>query len=456
MTLTKESEKNFRVNSMSKVNVMMEQSPSIKTEIESIKGMEVKPKFMKNRNNFYFTVAFAAIVMVMAVSCEKDINVTSVTLDNSKLNLIEGGTSTLTATVSPDNATNKSVTWKSSNPKVATVSNGTVKAITLGETTITVTTEDGKKTASCTIKVVDPKDPYSPVQGDVYIAGCIENVATIWKNGVAQELTEGADWSTAYSVYVSDGNVYVAGVENNVAKLWINGVDQHIPVGSFGSSANSVYVSGKDVYVAGCSKERIGDQYSAVFQIVKLWKNGVAQNVSDVNKDAYAHSIYVSGNDVYIVGYEGYSTNSKVAMLWKNGVAQSLSEQSNNEAYSVYVSGNDVYVAGCVNRVAKLWKNGVAQDLTDGSKYGVAYSVFVSGSDVYVAGFDGDIAMIWKNGVAQNLPSYFSTKAHSVYVSGDDVYAAGWNSFDVKLWKNGESQPLPNGDGEAYSVFVVK
>ena len=250
--------------------------------------------------------------------------------------------------------------------------------------------------------------------------------------------------------------MYVAGTEAGVAKLWKNGVDQNLPVGSFGSSANSVYVSGKDVYVVGYSKERRGGQYSYVYQIVTLWKNGVAQDVSNETKDAYAHSVYVSGNDAYVAGYEGSTTNSKVAILWKNGVAQSLSDQSNNEALSVCVSGNDVYVAGQANNVVKLWKNGVAQNLTDGSKYAGAYSVHVSGSDVYVAGNEGDVAKIWKNGVAQNLPSYFATEAHSVYVSGNDVYAVGWDSFDVKLWKNSELQPLPTGNGTAHSIFVVK
>ena len=79
--------------------------------------------------------------------------VTGVTLDKTTLELFTGGSATLTATVQPDDATNKNVTWQSDNANVATVQNGTVNAVGAGEATITVTTEDGKKTATCKVTV---------------------------------------------------------------------------------------------------------------------------------------------------------------------------------------------------------------------------------------------------------------------------------------------------------------
>ena len=79
--------------------------------------------------------------------------VTGVTLDKTTLELFTGGTGTLTATVEPDDATNKNVTWQSDSADVATVQNGTVTAVGAGETTIRVTTEDGGKTATCTVTV---------------------------------------------------------------------------------------------------------------------------------------------------------------------------------------------------------------------------------------------------------------------------------------------------------------
>ena len=84
----------------------------------------------------------------------KAVNVTEVTLDKTELTLTEGETETLTATVKPDNADNKKVTWSSDRTEVATVDGaGKVTAVKPGEAVITVTTEDGGKTASCKVTV---------------------------------------------------------------------------------------------------------------------------------------------------------------------------------------------------------------------------------------------------------------------------------------------------------------
>ena len=85
---------------------------------------------------------------------QTDVPVTGVSLNTSTLNLIEGGTDTLTATVEPNNATNRNVTWSSDNPSVATVNNGVVSAVSEGTATITVTAQgDSTKSASCTVTV---------------------------------------------------------------------------------------------------------------------------------------------------------------------------------------------------------------------------------------------------------------------------------------------------------------
>ena len=89
--------------------------------------------------------------------------VTGVSLNKNTLSLFVGGTEQLTATIEPDNATNKSVTWSSSNADVATVSNqGLVTAKTAGTATITVTTNDGTKTANCTVTVNTLVDAQTP------------------------------------------------------------------------------------------------------------------------------------------------------------------------------------------------------------------------------------------------------------------------------------------------------
>lgn len=82
------------------------------------------------------------------------VNVTGVSLNKDVLNLKIGNFETLTATVAPNNATNKSVTWQSDNTGVAEVDgSGKVTAKAKGTAIITVTTADGGKTATCTVNV---------------------------------------------------------------------------------------------------------------------------------------------------------------------------------------------------------------------------------------------------------------------------------------------------------------
>ena len=84
------------------------------------------------------------------------IAVTGVSLDSTSLEMNSGETHPLTATVTPSDATNQNVTWSSSDEKVATVSNsGIVTAVNEGSAVITVTTVDGKFTATCTVNVTN-------------------------------------------------------------------------------------------------------------------------------------------------------------------------------------------------------------------------------------------------------------------------------------------------------------
>ena len=115
---------------------------------------------------------------------EKVYPVTGVTLSKTSVELTEGDVTMLVATITPDNATNKNVTWTSSNPAVATVDAGKITAISKGNATITVTTEDGGKTATCSVKV---NAKVYPVTG-----------VTLSKTSV--ELTEGDEMTLAATI----------------------------------------------------------------------------------------------------------------------------------------------------------------------------------------------------------------------------------------------------------------
>lgn len=106
----------------------------------------------------------AKIATCVVTVSKKAIAVTGVSLSKSSLALTEGDTQTLVATVAPSNATNKDVTWSSSDTGVATVSSsGVVTAKKAGTATITVTTVDGGKTATCAVTVKAPEVPVTGV-----------------------------------------------------------------------------------------------------------------------------------------------------------------------------------------------------------------------------------------------------------------------------------------------------
>ena len=99
---------------------------------------------------------------------DEEVAVTEITLSETEATLTVGETKKLTATVLPSNATNKTVTWTSSNEEVATVVNGVVTAVVKGEATITA--KAGEKTATCKVtveteKVEEPKDEEVAVTG---------------------------------------------------------------------------------------------------------------------------------------------------------------------------------------------------------------------------------------------------------------------------------------------------
>ena len=110
--------------------------------------------------------ATLALVGLSAASCVKTVPVSGLSVSQTSLTLTEGEEAHLTVTVVPDNATDKSVVWKSSDAAVATVNDGLVRAVAPGTATITVATPDGQQTASCFVTVNRQAVPVTSVSLD--------------------------------------------------------------------------------------------------------------------------------------------------------------------------------------------------------------------------------------------------------------------------------------------------
>ena len=121
-----------------------------------------------------------------------NVAVSSVSLNKTLADLRAGRTETLVATISPSTASNKNITWSSSNTTVASVdATGTVTAKAAGSATVTATTQDGSKTATCTVRVsAQNYTSYNFESGD--LTGWTINSGTAF---TAANVTQDIAWS---------------------------------------------------------------------------------------------------------------------------------------------------------------------------------------------------------------------------------------------------------------------
>ncbi|MCK5129602.1 MAG: Ig-like domain-containing protein [Clostridiales bacterium] len=158
------------------------------------------------------------------------VSVTGVSLDHSTLSIPDGGNDTLVATIAPSNATNKNVSWSTSDENIATVSAGTVTAVSVGTATITATTEDGSFTDTCTV-TVDP----------IAVSGISLDRSTLaLEKGYSDTLVptispanasnKNVTWSSDdESVAIVASNGLVTAVDNGTATITVTTVDGSFP-----------------------------------------------------------------------------------------------------------------------------------------------------------------------------------------------------------------------------------
>jgi hypothetical protein len=150
-----------------------------------------------------------------------NVPVTSVSLDQTSLNKKVGDAPvTLHATVYPDNASNKNVSWSTDNPSVAGVNdNGTVTLVGAGSTNITVTTQDGNKTATCYVTVTAASSGTSGITGQ--LTWSYDNgVLTISGTGAMPDYTAVIDGTHSSSPWDSyRDNITTVNIQDGVTRI---------------------------------------------------------------------------------------------------------------------------------------------------------------------------------------------------------------------------------------------
>ena len=190
----------------------------------------------------------------------KNIPVKGVELDKSSLKLAKGKTKQLKATITPDNATNKNLKWKSNKPDVVSVDGqGNIKALKFGKATITVTTEDGQYSKTCTVTVANMtlKDPKLSFKTK---AAAKDVKLTLSNDSIAKVKSSKRKVATVKIKNAKSGIITVKpGAANGTAKITVTskaGIEVSFNVQVGKPTTTSLTLSPKTVTIKGINKKK--------------------------------------------------------------------------------------------------------------------------------------------------------------------------------------------------------
>lgn len=289
--------------------------------------------------------------------------VTGVTLDESAITIEVGAADSLIATVAPSNATNKNVTWSSSDESVATVSNGTVRGVAEGTATITVTTEDGSKSANCTVTVTPTSGGGGETASNITI-----NLETTGITSTGYDSGEERTWtqdgysfgskatlksSTNIQAQASNGLFYnTTAFSNSIKSITLSQSDAKGWTLSCGSSSKLVNSTKGDYNVTGGSSDGITQPSSAAtmkwtisdskdytyFALKRSGSNAatVSSIVIELNSSTDVSSIAIKTHPTLLTYTEGASfcpDGLVITATYANSSTQDISYEDNEDFF---------------------------------------------------------------------------------------------------------------------------
>ncbi len=417
--------------------------------------------------------------------------VTGVSISPSTVTVQTGNQGQLTATITPSNATDQNLVWKSSNSLVASVdSGGMITAVAAGSAVITVTTQDGGYSAACTATVTSAVTytvtydknggDGTPPSAQSYLPGDIVTV----KNNIGSPVLSKSGytfggWSYNSTTY-APGAAFPMGTANiTMYAVWTVNAAYKVIYDDFGRDSGSLPADGNN-YEAGSSviiKSNSGNMVKAGYSFAGWSRDSgttytagqsITMGTSDITLFAkwvpFITYICGTGTNQFWINNAGYTLDLGG---WTSGIPG---------AYSIFVSGTDVYIAGTQwdggYQNSVYYKNNVAVHLPwvgisgTGAHYSTS-SIFVSGNDVYITGGKGNwsgyyqTALYWQTTTsAATIPTETqlavnystSTRTSSVIVSGSDVYISGNNNAAAGYWLNGVFNSLSGTAANSIAV----
>ena len=343
------------------------------------------------------------------------IAVSEVTLDEDEIALEVGEKQTLTATVSPDNATNKNVTWESDDTEVATVENGLVTAVAPGTATITCkSADDATKSATCDVTVTAAEVPTltfdfsaKGYENGVQYPSIIADANITISFGDGDNDGKYYNTGTAMRVY-GGGHMTVAGKEGvTISKILLE----------FGSGEGSNEISTEDgTYAAG---KWTGSEQSVTFNVggtsghrrIKVVKvfyeveavavtkptisaednnflNSTTVTISHDDADAIYYT--TNGDDptvnndlLYSAPFSLYNTATVKAIAVKGGVSSAVAEETFTKVTVLSVAQAKAAIAAAgTTPIENQYVGGVISqiDSYDGTHHSITYWISADGT----------------------------------------------------------------------------
>ena len=393
------------------------------------------------------------------VTVTQDNTLTGISLDADEITIAAGDSRNLTVIFYPEYASNKNVTWKSSDASVVTVSDGKVFGLKEGTATVTATSEEGSFTAECVVIVGKAEGPLIYSIGSdrsVYVNGELDPRSGLFNTDSFRLYTseyieaEGKDLIT-YEVYTNKSGdepwicknrepiislaghegqtVYGLSCRNGVyAVLYINrdGEKKVVKAKSDGtvteyelkgvaismSSVTTTVAPSGDIYVSASIRDNFNQYYLAMYKLSDDGK--VTEKLIEKNSIARPTIGVTDAGDVYILA-GNYDEGMESVRLYKNGeFCKTIDQVAENLESSLRCVGNDVYtvINDEVNKQVRVHKNGTKYQTLDYSQ------------EVYLYYATGDQRPFWVNGSGDVYLSLLENGSlYRIYKNGKNLYS---------------------------------
>lgn len=315
-----------------------------------------KPYFRYNSSNprfaLYTSTTMAMIQLYKKTSGDPSVHVESVALTPSTANMVTGDELTLTATVLPNNAGNKDLTWSSDKESVAKVSSkGVVTAVAAGVATITATSVDGGKTATCVVtvkseteatKMYSITDKAKQLVDGAYVAFCYME-----------------DVSVVMGTYV-DGNNNIKQMsatdnEDGTLDVTVKGLyTVHVSGDTYAFEGSD----GNYIYAASTVSNQLKAQGEPYYWTVNIEEDG-SFTVQSTTNSAHGMLLYNPGSKLFSC-YANLSTSVKAVVLYSSVPAG----QGTGEIDVVKGKSEEV-------RTYKVMRNGRIEIESRGGRYSI-------------------------------------------------------------------------------------